>query len=76
LEFGLLRERNSLYISPGVYLERIFPLVLDSINAIMDATPVETLPGVDPQRLMTAAPSGGFFDQLYRDRIRLLGGLT
>lgn len=42
--FGLERRRDGrVYIRPGTYLEVILPVVADSLNAIMDATPVERL---------------------------------
>ena len=76
--FGVSREQldNRLYIDPGVYIERILPKVFDALNAIMDATPVENLTGVDPTALPTGPPTGDeTFDGPTRDRIRLLGGV-
>jgi hypothetical protein len=62
---------------PGVYLEKVLPSVLAAINAIMDATPVETLPGVDKTKL-TLTPPGDqdVFRAHTRERIRLLSGVA
>jgi hypothetical protein len=75
--YGVRREADQLYIEPGVYIERILPPVFASINAVMDASPMETLPGVDPKKLLTGPPDDGdsMFSAANRQRIRLLSGV-
>lgn len=76
--YGVRRAADGrLYIEPGVYIERILPPVFASINAVMDVTPVETLPGVDPAKLLTGPPDDedGMFSAANRRRVRLLGGI-
>ncbi len=75
-DFGVSRRIDGrLYVEPGIYLEQILPLVLAAMNAIMDATPVEALFGVDPARLLTAPPEEDIFKAANRQRIRLLSGI-
>ena len=77
-QFGVMRGADKrLYIEPGVYIENIFPSVFASINAVMNATPVETLAGVDPAKLLTGPPDDetGIFTAPIRTRIRLLSGI-
>ncbi len=75
-DHGVARQADGrLYIEPGIYIEKILPPVLAAINAVMDATPVETLPGVDPTKLLTAAPDEDMFSATNRQRIRLLSGI-
>jgi hypothetical protein len=79
-EYGVARQiDNRLYIEPGIYIEKILPPVLASINAVMDATPVETLVGVDVSKLLTKPPENGAdntFSAANRERIRLLSGIA
>jgi len=76
-DYGVLRQADGrLYIEPGMYLERILPLVVAALNAVMDATPVDKLPGVDPSKLLTAPPDDQMFNATIRRRIRLLSGIT
>lgn len=79
-DYGVTRQADKrLYIEPGIYIEKILPPVLAAINAIMDATPVETLPGVDSSKLLTGPPQNGddgMFSAAIRQRIRLLSGIT
>lgn len=77
-QYGVRRaEDGRLYIEPGHYIERILPIVFASINAVMDATPVETLPGVDAAGLPAGPPhdEDGMFGAANRRRIRLLSGI-
>jgi hypothetical protein len=75
-DYGVGRQRDGrLYIDPGVYLEKILRPVLASINAIMDATQVETLSGVDPAKLLTGPPDENIFRTINRERIRRLSGV-
>lgn len=77
-KFGLSRERvdGRLYIEPGIYFEEILPLVFAAMNALMDATPVEALSGVDPAKVLTGPPAeDDVFGVVTRDRVRLLGGV-
>jgi len=54
--FGVERRSDGrLYIRPGAYIEVALPLVAAALNSIMDATPVEQLPGVDPTQLIERA---------------------
>lgn len=75
VEPGVSREQEVTYVEPGVYVEAIFPLVAEAMNAIMDATPVETLPGVDAASLLSPPPNGESYRAETRSRIRLLAGL-
>lgn len=63
-----------MYVEPGVYVEAVFPLVAQAMNAIMDATPVDTLPGVDAAMLLRP-PTNDEGRAATRGRIRLLAGL-
>jgi hypothetical protein len=77
-EYGVRREQGGrLYIDPGHYIERILPIVFASINAVMDATPVDTLSGVDPANLPAGPPhdEDGMLGAANRRRIRLLSGI-
>ena len=65
-----------LYIDPGVYLEAILPRAFAALNALMEATTVENLPGVDAANLPTGPPTDDdTFTGEIADRIRLLGGV-
>jgi hypothetical protein len=76
-DFGLTRETNGrLHLAPGVYLEAILPRAMEAMNAIMDATPVENLPGADPAKLLTGPPTDDrTFHPDIVERVRLLGGV-
>lgn len=69
------REQEITYVEPGVYIEAILPLVAEAINAIMDATPVETLPGVNAANLLSVSASEQDHRAQTRSRIRLLAGI-
>jgi len=43
-----------LHLDPGLYVEALFPKAVAALNAIMDATPVEELDGVDPAKRCSA----------------------
>lgn len=74
--FGLSRESDSrAYVEPGVYVEAIFPLVMEAMNALMDATPVENLPGVQARALMSGPPNDALFSPARRGRVRLFSGI-
>lgn len=79
-EYGVARQiDNRLYIEPGIYIEKVLPPVLAAINAVMDATPVETMAGVDVSKLLTKPPENGgdnTFSAANRERIRLLSGIA
>jgi hypothetical protein len=75
-DFGVTREADHrLYIEPEIYFEQILAPVLGAVNAVMDATPVETLHGVDPAKFLTAPPGDDTFNAAKRRRIRLLSGI-
>jgi hypothetical protein len=74
VEPGGTREYQVTYVEPGVYVEAIFPRVAEAMNAIMDATPVDTLPGVDAATLLRP-PTDDDERAATRRRIRLLAGL-
>jgi hypothetical protein len=76
-DFGLTRERDGrLHIEPGVYLEAILPRVAESINAVMEETQVENLPGADPAQMRTGPPAEDWTSHPdFVERIRLLGGI-
>lgn len=76
-EFGLSRQIDRrLYIDPGIYLEAVLPHAFAAINAFMEATTVENLPGVDAANLPTGPPTDDdTFTGEIADRIRLLGGV-
>jgi hypothetical protein len=74
--FGLARDPRALYVDPGVYAEAVIPRVGDALNAIMDATPVETLAGVNPEELPAGPPDDdGVFSRAIRKRVRMLSGI-
>ena len=74
--FGLARDPRALYVEPGVYAEAVIPRAADALNAIMDATPVETLAGVNPGELPAGPPDDdGVFSPAIRKRVRMLGGI-
>ena len=57
-QFGVSREADRrLYIRPGTYVEVSLPIVAEALNGVMDLTPVEQLPGVDPALITTAPPT-------------------
>jgi hypothetical protein len=58
------------YTDPGILLERLLPLILNLLNAIMEATPVEGLSGVvlDPSHLVP--PTEEPFDERTRLSVR------
>jgi hypothetical protein len=76
-EFGLSRQIDRrLYIDPGIYLEAILPRAFAALNAFMEATTVENLPGVDAANLSKGPPTDDdTFTGEIADRIRLLGGV-
>jgi hypothetical protein len=75
-EFGLSRESDGrAYVEPGMYVEAMFPVVMGAVNAVMDATPVESLPGVQAGALMREPPDDAFFSAARRSRVRLFSGL-
>jgi hypothetical protein len=78
-DFGVTRAVDErLYIDTGIYIERILAPVVAAITAIMEATPVEILPGVDRTKLHTGPPEDddGMFSPAKRQRIRLLSGIA
>src|SRR5439155_7181876 len=76
-EFGLSRQIDPrLYIDPGIYLEAVLPRAFAAINAFMESTKVENLPGVEAANLPTGPPTDDdTFTGEIADRIRLLGGV-
>ncbi len=75
-DFGLSRELDEMYVDPGVFVEATLPRIAGAMNALMDATPVEDLPGVDPAALMSGPPHDAFFSAGMRSRVRMLGGFA
>ena len=43
---GILGTPGRLYADPATLLERLLPAIIELLNGLMDATPVEDLPGV------------------------------
>lgn len=75
--FGVERRSDGhLYIRPGVYIEVVLPLVGAALNAIMEATPVEQLPGVDPAQLTNGPRNDRVFTPENRRRVWQLGGIS
>jgi hypothetical protein len=79
--FGVERlPSQHLSVDPGCYIEALFPRALAALSAIMDATPVERLAGVDATKLMTGPPQEETFDNIFhpaiRKRLRLLAGFA
>jgi hypothetical protein len=69
--------RVYVYVDPGVYLEAVLPLITEALSVIMDATPVETLSGVDAATLSHGPPDDDdLFRPAVRQRLRLLAGLA
>lgn len=70
---------GQLHLDPGRYLEALFPRVIETLNAIMDATPVEAMQGVNAADLMAGPPDedtdSNYFRPVVRRRLRLLAGL-
>jgi hypothetical protein len=58
------------HADPGILLERLFPLLLDLMNSIMEATPVEKLSGVALGPSHRDPPHGPPFDERARLSIR------
>lgn len=58
------------HVDPGTLLERLFPLVLELINGLMDETPVENLSYVNIPPENTKPPENGPDDPFY-ERTRL-----
>jgi hypothetical protein len=48
---------GSAGLEPGIFVERMLPEMIGLANAMMDATPVETLPNVNPADIVSAPPS-------------------
>jgi hypothetical protein len=75
-DFGLSRHTDGrLYVDLGVYVDAVLPPVADALNAIMDETRVERLPGVDATKLSAGPPNEGIFRPEMRGRVRVLAGL-
>ncbi|MEU7990094.1 hypothetical protein AB0B56_35045 [Streptosporangium canum] len=58
------------HVDPGILLERLFPLVLELINGLMDETPVENLSHVTIRPENTKPPEKGP-DDPFHERTRL-----
>lgn len=58
------------HVDAGVLVERLLPRVAGLLNAIMDATPVDTLSGVEASARTVNPPSGGPFDARIRRIVR------
>jgi hypothetical protein len=75
------RLPGRLHADPGTLLEQLLPRVVQMLNEIMDATPVEQLSGVSlqPSDLeVPVAPAGSYsdpFDEINRHSIRWQLGL-
>jgi hypothetical protein len=63
------------YADPGVLIERLLPLVVELLNAIMATTPVETLPGVKLVPSHQIPPTEAPFDERTRSSVRWQLGL-
>jgi hypothetical protein len=62
---------------PGVLLERLLPLVIELLNELMTATPVEQLSGVSlkPEHRVPTRGTGEAFGERERHSIRWQLGL-
>jgi hypothetical protein len=62
---------------PGILLDRLLPLVIDLLNELMTATPVERLSGVSlqPRDLVPPRGRGEAFGECERQSIRWQLGL-
>jgi hypothetical protein len=71
----LLPER--LHVEPGILLDRLLPLVIDLLNELMTATPVERLSGVSlrPRDLVPPRGRGEACGDCERQSIRWQLGL-
>lgn len=78
-QFGVSRQRDGrLYIEPGTYVEQALPIVGHALNALMDLTPVEQLPGINAGDLMAGPPTDPkdhVFHPMTRGRVWQLGGI-
>jgi hypothetical protein len=58
------------YTDPGVLLERLLPLILDLLNEIMAATPIDALSGVVLDLSHFRPPAEEPFDERTRLSVR------
>lgn len=63
------------YADPGILIERLLPLLVDLLNAVMEATPVETLAGVNLLPAHLIPPTEAPFDERSRSSVRWQLGL-
>jgi hypothetical protein len=63
------------HADPGILLERLLPLLIGLMNAIMDATPVERLAGVVINPSQAVPPTHAPFDERSRTSVRWQLGL-
>lgn len=61
---------DEAHVDAGVLVERLLPRVAGLLNAIMDATPVDTLSGVELSACTVSPPSGGPFEARIRRIVR------
>jgi hypothetical protein len=64
-----------LHAEPGILLERLLPAVIELLNELMAATPVETLSGVSLKPADLVHPRGDGFGEQERHSIRWQLGL-
>jgi hypothetical protein len=57
------------YADPGILIERLLPFLVQLLNAIMAATPVETLPGVNLLPAQLIPPAEAPFDERSRSSV-------
>lgn len=67
---------SRLLLDPHRFVQVVLPFAAAALNAIMEATAVEQLPGVDPAKLSTGPPSDHVFEPTRTHRICLLLGLA
>jgi hypothetical protein len=69
-------DGGRILLDPHRFVQVVLPFVGEALNAIMEATEVEQLPGVDPAKLSTGPPPDHVFEPTRAHRICLLLGLA
>jgi hypothetical protein len=77
--WGFVREGDAIVPGiwdPFVFVQVLLPFAAGALNALMETTDVEALPGVDAAKLRRNAPSNGFFEPDEVRKFALLHGLS
>jgi hypothetical protein len=61
---------GQLHADPGILLEQLLPSIIDLVNGLLEATPVEQLPSVVIEDHHTKPPAEAPFDERARTSIR------